>query len=216
MPSLSELVHRTFFRLSSLLPPRGQGMVLRRYFDWRHRIPDPWRSATDDFGQQKYLIMLRHLPPRRYRHIIEIGCGEGVFTLALAATYPEAEIIGVDVSERALTRARGRAPQGGRVSFMGADILTRRPEHRFDLVFCSDTHRCLGREERLRLFSGQLSELLAPGGVLVAVHPWPEAERLHGVLYAHRSLKRVREQVYATAPRPFAITVYRMRSNVPG
>ncbi|WP_169789052.1 class I SAM-dependent methyltransferase [Nonomuraea candida] len=209
MPSLPELAHRTLFRTLSLLPPKGQGLVLRRYFDWWHRSPDPWKLSTDGYEQHKYRSTLEQLPPRPYRRIIEVGCAEGVFTQALAAAYPEAEITGVDVSERALERARARVPDdGGRVRFIQADILTHRAEHRFDLVFCSETLYYLGRHERLQRASAQLSGLLAPDGVLVAVHPWPEATRLHGYLDAHGSLARLTEQVYQTPPRPFAITIY--------
>ncbi|SEG97097.1 Nodulation protein S (NodS) [Nonomuraea solani] len=212
MPSLPELMHRTFFRSLSLLSPRGQGMVLRRYFDWRHRIPDPWKLSTDDYEQRKYRSTLKHLPSRPYRRIIEVGCSEGVFTNALAAAYPEAEIVGVDVSERALMRARARVPDDGRVRFIRADILTHRPERLFDLAFCSETLYYLGRHERLRQASAQLSALLEPDGVLVAVHPWPEATRLHGYLDAQAALSRVTEQVYRTGPRPFAITIYETRA----
>ncbi|MEV0390322.1 SAM-dependent methyltransferase [Nonomuraea sp. NPDC050643] len=212
MPSLPELMHRTFFRTLSLLSPQGQGTVLRRYFDWRHRVPDPWRLATDSYEQQKYRSTLKLLPPRPYRRIIEVGCSEGVFTNALAAAYPEAEIVGVDVSERALARARARVPDDGRVRFIRADILTHPPERSFDLAFCSETLYYLGRHERLRHASAQLSALLVPDGVLVAVHPWPEATRLHGYLDAQAALSRLTEQVYKGGPRPFAITVYETRA----
>ncbi|MEV4174671.1 class I SAM-dependent methyltransferase [Nonomuraea sp. NPDC049709] len=208
MPSLPELMHRTFFRTLSLLSPGAQGTILRRYFEWRHRIPDPWKLATDSYEQHKYHTTLKHLPPRPYRRIIEVGCAEGVFTGALARAYPDAEITGVDVSARALERARARVPENGRVRFVQADILTHRPEPRFDLVFCSETLYYLGRHDRLRLASAQLSGLLVPDGVLVAVHPWPEATRLHGYLDAHGSLHRLGEQVYTAPPRPFAITIY--------
>ncbi|MEO3867977.1 SAM-dependent methyltransferase [Nonomuraea sp. B12E4] len=211
MPSLPEIMHRAFFRALSLLSPAGQEVVLRRYFDWRHRVPDPWRLATDGYEQEKYRSTLRQLPARPYRRIIEVGCSEGVFTRALAAAYPEAEIIGVDVSERALARARRRVPEDGRVRFIRADILTHRAEPRFDLVFCSETLYYLGRHERLCRASAQLGGLLGPGGVLVAVHPWPEAARLHRYLDAHASLSRLTEQVHTACARPFAVTVYGTR-----
>jgi trans-aconitate methyltransferase len=204
-------MHRTFFRTLSLLSPEGQGRILRRYFDWRHRVPDPWRLATDSYEQQKYLSTLAHLPVRPYRRIIEVGCSEGVFTNTLAKTYPDAEIVGVDVSERALARARQRVAGNGRVRFIRADILTHRPELRFDLVFCSETLYYLGRHERLRRACARLGELLGPDGVLVAVHPWPEAARLHRYLDSHAALSRLTEQVYTATPRPFAITIYGTR-----
>ncbi|MCK2219091.1 nodulation S family protein [Actinomadura sp. ATCC 31491] len=205
-PDLPEMMHRAFFRTVSLLSPGGQGRLLRRYFDWRHRVPDPWRLATDGYEQHKYLSTLRHLPPRPYRRIIEVGCAEGVFTSTLAAAYPEAEIVGVDVSGRALERARERVPDAGRVRFVQADLLTHRPAQRFDLVFCSETLYYLGRGDRLRAASARLRELLEPGGVLVAVHPWPEAARLHRHL--DTSLPRLGQEVYTATWRPFAVAVY--------
>ncbi|MFG1705821.1 class I SAM-dependent methyltransferase [Nonomuraea sp. M3C6] len=212
MPSFPEIMHRTLFRTLSLLSPAGQGLILRRYFDWRHRVPDPWKLATDSYEQQKYRSTLKHLPARPYRRIIEVGCAEGVFTHTLATTYPDAEIIGVDVSARALARARQRVPEDGRVRFIQADILTHRPDRSFDLVFCSETLYYLGRHERLRRASAQLSALLEPDGVLVAVHPWPEATRLHHYLDSHAALSRLTEQVYQAPPRPFAVAVYGTKS----
>ncbi|MFD0477075.1 class I SAM-dependent methyltransferase [Nonomuraea thailandensis] len=133
----------------------------------------------------------------------------GVFTHALATTYPDAEITGMDVSGRALGRARQRVPEeGGRVRFVQADLLTHPAERHYDLAFCSETLYYLGRHERLQRAAEQLSALLVPDGVLVAVHPWPEADRLHGYLDAHESLKRLGEEVHTASPRPFAVTVY--------
>jgi trans-aconitate methyltransferase len=210
MARLPDLLHRTFFRALSLLSPRHQGMVLSRYFEWRHRRPDPWKFATDGYERERHRTTLEHLPARPYRSILEVGCGEGVFTDVLARAYPEAEILGVDVSERALARARLRVPEAGRVRFVCADILTHRTDRRFDLVLCSETLYYLGRRERLRRASAWLGELLLPDGVLVAVHPWPEATRLHRHLDA--ALFRLAEKVCAAGPRPFAITIYLARN----
>ncbi|MCF6474887.1 methyltransferase domain-containing protein [Nonomuraea sp. MG754425] len=211
MPSLPELAHRTLFRTLSLLSPKGQGVILRRYFDWWHRTPDPWKLASDGYEQHKYRSTLEHLPERPYRRIAEVGCAEGVFTHALTTAYPDAEITGMDISERALSRARARVKEDERVRFVRSDILTHRVEPRFDLVFCSETLYYLGRHDRLQHASAQLGGLLEPDGVLVAVHPWPESDRLHGYLDAQGSLKRLDERVYKDSPRPFAITIYGAR-----
>ncbi|TDE41722.1 methyltransferase domain-containing protein [Nonomuraea mesophila] len=216
MPPIPELMHRTFFRALSLLPPQAQGMVLGRFFDWRHRVPDPWKLSTDTYERQKYEATLEHVPRRPYRRIIEVGCAEGAFTRTLAGAYPEARIVGVDVSARALARARRRVPGNGRVRFVQADILTHVPEQRFDLVFCSETLYYLGRPDRLRQVSARLAELLVPrDGVLVAVHPWPEAGRLHRYLDADPALSRLAEEVYPAPPRPYAVTIYTTRAGPP-
>ncbi len=44
-------------------------------------------------------------PKESYRRILEMGCSTGHFTRSLAETYPDAEIVGVDVSIRTLEHA---------------------------------------------------------------------------------------------------------------
>ncbi|WP_336206691.1 class I SAM-dependent methyltransferase [Nonomuraea sp. LPB2021202275-12-8] len=202
-------MHRTFFRTLSLLSSRGQGTLLRRYFDWWHRRPDPWNMGTDAYEQGKYAATLAQLPDHPYRRILEVGCSEGVFTELLVKAYPDAHITGVDISERALRRARERVAEAAdRTMLLSADLLTFTTEHRYDLVFCSETLYYLGRRDRLRLASARLTGLLAPGGVLVLVHPWPEARRLHHFVDSGRAVSRIGELVETSAHRPFSVSVY--------
>ncbi|WP_062430571.1 class I SAM-dependent methyltransferase [Herbidospora daliensis] len=199
MAQLSDLLHRTLFRTISLLTPHRQSLVLRRYFDWWHRSPDPWLHATSPYERRKYEETLKALPDRDYRRIIDVGCSEGVFTGMLAAARPDAEITGVDISETALTRARRNAPS---VRFLQADLFSLTGH--YDLVVCSETLYYLGG--RLEDASARLCGLLAPEAVLLSVHPWPEARRLHRFFDA--GLKLSAEQVVEDADRPFAISVY--------
>jgi release factor glutamine methyltransferase len=58
--------------------------------------------------------------------MVDIGTGSGVIALTLAAEFPKAEIVGVDVSEDALMLARENAGQLGlanRVRFLRSDLL---------------------------------------------------------------------------------------------
>ncbi|MFG1947072.1 class I SAM-dependent methyltransferase [Nonomuraea sp. NPDC048826] len=201
-------MHRTAFRTLSLLGSRGQGALLRRYFDWWHRNPDPWRMGTDAYEQAKYAATLTQVPVRPYRRILEVGCSEGVFTGLLLDAFPDAEITGLDISERALARAAERVTgHDGRTRLMAADILTFASDQPYDLVFCAETLYYLGRRDRLKRASEQLTRLLAPGGVLVLVHPWPEARRLHRFVSAG-PLSQVSELVENAAHRPFSVCVY--------
>ncbi|WP_449062964.1 class I SAM-dependent methyltransferase [Planomonospora algeriensis] len=207
---IPQTLHRALFKTVSLLTARGQGAVLRRYFDWWHRRPDPWNLGTDDYEQHKYATTLRQLPARSYRRILEVGCSEGVFTWLLADTYPDAEITGIDISRRALERARRRTgEEARRVRFLQADILTHDPGHRFDLIFCAETLYYLGRDDRVRHACARLSALLEPAGLLVMVHPWPESQRLHRHLNADAAVSKLTEQADTTVHRPFSVAVYR-------
>ncbi len=60
-------------------------------------------------------------------HIVDVGTGSGVIALTLAAQFPEAEVVAVDVSDDALALARenaGRLELDGRVRFAKGDLLT--------------------------------------------------------------------------------------------
>lgn len=213
---VGDLLHRTFFRTLSLLGSRGQGALLRRYFDWWHRKPDPWHMGTDAYEQAKYAATLTQIPDRAYGRILEVGCSEGVFTELLTRAYPEAAITALDISERALARAAERvAKAADRTTLLAADILTFTSDRAFDLVFCAETLYYLGRRDRLKRASEQLARLLSPGGVLVLVHPWPEARRLHRFVHAG-PLLRVSELVENSTHRPFAVAVYEARPAVSG
>ncbi|MFC7584334.1 class I SAM-dependent methyltransferase [Nonomuraea antimicrobica] len=202
---IPELLHRALFKGVSLLPPGGQAVVLRRYFDWWHRSPDPWRLQTDAYEQRKYATTLQVLPDRPYRRILDVGCAEGAFTHLIAAEYPEAQVTGVDISERALNRARAR-PGPPLLSFTRADLIAYGQPGEFDLVVCAETLYYLGRDDRLRLASARLVELVRPGGLLLLVHPWPEADRLY--TYLGDPMTRVLHHVDEDAHRPFSVTVF--------
>ncbi|MEV5128241.1 class I SAM-dependent methyltransferase [Streptomyces decoyicus] len=211
MHRVLDRAHRILFASLSLLGLRGQGRVLHWYFDWWHRRPDPWGLAVDDYEQAKYATTLRQLPRRRYRRILDVGCSEGTFTHRLAAAFPHAEVTGVDISERALARARTPVPVPGRTPaprFARLNILTAPPEDRFDLVFCAELLYYLGRHRHLRRACAHLTRAVAPGGLLVLVHPWPESRRFCTYFEAVAGFRRVAEHVEPGCARPFAVSVY--------
>ncbi|MEW9549806.1 trans-aconitate 2-methyltransferase [Nonomuraea sp. NPDC050783] len=210
MASFPDLLHRALFTSLSLLGRRGRGAVLRRYFDWWHRRPDPWNLTGDAYEQHKYRITMELIPAVRHRRVLEAGCAEGVFTELLAEACPEADITGIDISEKALERARRRNERfAGRVRFVHADLLDHGLRTGFDLVVCAEILYYVGGGDRLRHASRRLTSLLAPGGHLVLVHPWPEARRLHRFADAAPEVAKVGEHVELDRARPFSVSLYR-------
>jgi release factor glutamine methyltransferase len=68
--------------------------------------------------------------------ILDVGTGSGVIALSLASRFPDARIVGVDVSEDALALARENAARLGlseRVEFRQGDLLEDFTE-RFDMI----------------------------------------------------------------------------------
>ncbi|PZG50712.1 hypothetical protein C1I98_09915 [Spongiactinospora gelatinilytica] len=211
MSAAGDALHRMVFGLLSMVPSRGQGRLLGRYFDWWHRNPDPWNYHGEPYEKYKHKRTIEVLPARPYARIIDVGCSEGTFTHLVAAAYPESETLGVDISRRALARAEsGKDTSSAR--FLALDILNQSPGGSFDLVFCAETLYYLGRSGRLRQASVRLAGLLAPGGLLVLTHPWPEARRLYRCLDADPALLRTAEHVDDGSGRPFAITIYQRQA----
>jgi SAM-dependent methyltransferase len=63
------------------------------------------------FKQRKFVAGLA--PRRDYARILDMGCSTGHFTQALAETFPQAQITGVDLSARALEHAKRAANAQG-------------------------------------------------------------------------------------------------------
>src|SRR5689334_8931740 len=72
-----------------------------------------WRASCQTLARQL------HAP--NGAAILDLGCGPGVSTFALAAELPNAQLIGVDVAPRMLAQARRRSQTGSRLMWLRAD-----------------------------------------------------------------------------------------------
>lgn len=128
---------------------------LRTMFDglaptWETRIGPHHLLALD--------LALEDVPGPR--HVLDLGTGTGVVALALAERYPEAEVVGIDLSPGMIEEARGKlSPElGGRVRFeVGDASALTYPDGAFDLVVLSN----------MIPFYDELARIAAPGGTLV-------------------------------------------------
>jgi SAM-dependent methyltransferase len=128
---------------------------LRSMFDglaptWETRIGPHHLGALD--------LALADVPlPRR---ALDLGTGTGVVALALADRYPEAEIVGIDLSSGMIDEARRKVPTelADRVSFeVGDAAALSSPDGAFDLVVLSN----------MIPFFDELARVVAPEGTLV-------------------------------------------------
>ena len=84
--------------------PRHASTALARYYRWHARIYDATRWSFL-FGRTALIRTLAN-DPNPPRNILEIGCGTGGNLLRLARQFPEAAVIGLDLSPDMLARAR--------------------------------------------------------------------------------------------------------------
>jgi ubiquinone/menaquinone biosynthesis C-methylase UbiE len=106
------------------------------------------------------------LPPRA--RVLEVGCGTGVLTRALAVALPDARITAIDRDERLLAEARRRCPEG-RIRFERQDAATLPYATRsFDLAIC---RYVLMHQEAPLAVVGEMHRVVALGGYTIAFEP---------------------------------------------
>ncbi len=120
-----------------------------------------WNYYPEAFGQQ----MLQWLEHQNFhpRTALDLGCGTGVLCELLDASGIQAS--GMDLSGGMIAIARERSPH---ISYAVADMLTFRPEKRFDLVTCTgDAFNHIDDLKDLGTIFRNIHDYLTPGGLLV-------------------------------------------------
>src|SRR5262249_2604407 len=118
-----------------------------------------------------FSLVLARVRPRR---VLELACGSGRVTFALAAALPNAEIVGVDSSidmlgKASVARDAGESSVRQRISFMKADMRdwpgSGDPFDAVVIACCSVSH-LLTLDDRRRTWANAF-RLLRPGGVFI-------------------------------------------------
>ena len=169
----------------------------REYFENLYaRSPDPWSFETSEYERRKYERTLESLGSRRFRRAFEAGSSIGVFTAMLAPRCDE--LLAVDASERAVEIARERLAGQRHVLVERRTLPEEIPEGPFDLIVASEILYYWPREVVLDAL-GRFEEILAAGGVLVAVHwrketkTYPlQGDEVHELLATHTRLANVK------------------------
>jgi 2-polyprenyl-6-hydroxyphenyl methylase/3-demethylubiquinone-9 3-methyltransferase len=167
---------------------------LRDYYEelWE-RLPE--QLAPPDLNRRRRFLLASLQPSDR---VLDLGCGEGTFT-ALTAQTGAQSVIGADVAEAALRRARSAHPE---LSFELVPFDGPLPfaDGAFDLVWASEVIEHIADTAR---WLSEVRRVLAPGGRLllttpahgrlrllvdgIEAHSEPLGDHLH--LYSRRSLR---------------------------
>lgn len=108
--------------------------------DWTGNAADSWAANVDrlDLMLESFgAVAMAAAAPTAGQRIVDIGCGSGTSTVALAERVgPGGHVLGVDISPQLLDRARADAPEGAPLSYLCADAATAAlPGAPFDLLF---------------------------------------------------------------------------------
>lgn len=119
-------------------------------------------------------LIMRTLAGVRPGRALDVGCGGGRLSERLVTIADE--LVGVDISEAAVARARARLAGSDRARFERRTLPFDMPEGTFDLIVCADVlHHWDTRTLRTGL--DRLFGRLNPGGLLLLVHDLGDAGR---------------------------------------
>lgn len=135
--------------------------VVRLYFENRYRSPDPYQTtiSQDEIERIEHIFQL--VRKNRYRHILDIGCGEGYLVEKLIDLADR--ITALDLSKIALNRLRKRLGNKTNISFICTDSLSWQTQDQFDLIICTETLYYLNLDQ-IKMLIPRLINWLSPGG----------------------------------------------------
>lgn len=146
-------------------------------FEERWAAGDPWAADADEAAHagRKHELQISLIDDRRYRRVVEVGCGNGNLTLGLASLADT--VLSIDIAPSALARARSACLAFPNVSFQEAnavtfDYLEAGP---WDLVTLVEAIYCFGWLYPMfdvAWMARQMVESLAPGGRLLLTNTY--------------------------------------------
>lgn len=176
---LGARLHCSAWSVLGVLPGRMDQRAAAAYFHRHYRRDDPW--AYGGPAEQRRLAMVEEsLPPVPPMTVLEVGCGEGHLTQRLAQRWPGSEVRVIDVSERAVRRARERV--GSAASFEVTDVRAWARSYAgppVGLVVMTDVLYYLGSRAHVRRALRRVRPHLAPGGHVLVGHAAAPASWLH-------------------------------------
>jgi 2-polyprenyl-3-methyl-5-hydroxy-6-metoxy-1,4-benzoquinol methylase len=193
---------RTDSKINQLCAQHGSP---KKAFDHLYKQhSDPFHSGRTRYRYQslKYERLVSFLPDRRYRNVLDVGCGLGPFTRELA---PYADhVLGVDISQSAVEQGRRMSKSLPNLEYAQCDVQEiARLGRTFDLITVLDVLYYISplSSERLKSIIHQLEGLLSVGGLLLLVNHHfftvdaasRQTHRIHNAFGASAGLHRVRE-----------------------
>ena len=132
-----------------------------------HETEDPWgynENKEDIFRKE---ILFSELPDKKYKNVLDIGCGQGFITKDL----PGENIYGVDISQSAIDFANKLALSDNLVFKQGSIFdIDKLFEIKFDLIIITGVLYPQYIGESSSLIYLLIDKILKKEGILVSVH----------------------------------------------
>ena len=106
------------------------------------------------------------------RRVLELGCAIGDICWRMSRLWPEAEIVGLDVSPKSIEIAN-KLFGSPTLTFIEGTLTSAQFSNKFDLIIMLDVYEHIPASDRPALHAA-LSRLLSPNGQIILSFPTPE------------------------------------------
>ncbi len=148
----------------------GEGKI--RYYEspawgeWCNRVYGKDLKQIGMVTMDDLKLFFREVNLAPNSHILDMGCGPGYITAAVAEHY-RSQVTGIDIDEPAISHANHKFSDNILLNFQVADGNTVSFEaSSFDLIYFFDTLYFTGTIDKLRTLLDQCLTMLKPGGKL--------------------------------------------------
>jgi ubiquinone/menaquinone biosynthesis C-methylase UbiE len=119
--------------------------------------------------QYDYRVELQELEIPPGARVLDVGSGSGIVARYLAENHPGVQVVGCDLSDQRVARARDAARALENLEFRGEDVLRLRfADASFDVVVCRFVLEHLAPATRPQALA-EIARCLAPGGQLCVI-----------------------------------------------
>jgi trans-aconitate 2-methyltransferase len=159
--------------------------------------PDQYRRYADE-RSRPFFELVGRVGAERPGRVVDLGCGDGALTAALATRWPGARVVGVDRSPEMIARAEPRTIPG-RLRFTCGDVRDWRPDRPVDVIVSNATLQWV--PEHARLLDGWV-DVLADDGWLAFQVPGNDGAPSHAILDELGAAPRWRGRLTEAPPGP--------------
>ena len=135
-----------------------------------HFTGAPWLTRESRQREEDCQTMLRELRLQPGMRVCDMGCGNGFYTLRLAAgVAPNGQVLAVDIQTEMLRLMEARAAEQQLTnirSILGTETNPRLPKATLDLILCVDVYHEFSQPEKML---AAMRQALKPAGLLVLV-----------------------------------------------
>jgi trans-aconitate 2-methyltransferase len=140
--------------------------------------PDEYQRFAGERARP-FFDMLARVRASDPGYVVDLGCGPGNLTAAMARRWPGADVVGVDNSHEMLGTARAETGQWPRLSFAFGDLREWRPGRPVDVLASSAVLQWVpGHLDLVRHWP----DMLSPGGWLAIQLPSNHNQPFHTIL----------------------------------